>query len=405
MKVSQNVVWLVMGLVRGIWATTDSIPRRAPDTDRMEGVAFNLKRTSMASITNDQDIPSSSLQKREATGAGAQLSELGSVVFYAMTVYAGFYLDHDNPQIAYTVMIDTSSSDLWTTDATCRTGGCAGSPTKNSGSRVTAPDYTWKLAYPGGNVSGFSGVDYWTVAGIHIDDQIEFGLATEVDIGFNNDEFFGVVGLGFQEANRMGNISTPLIYQMMNSQVLDSMLVSLHFQRADKGDGEIRFGGINTGFYSGSLVKVPNVSLVGLWEVAVDDVKVSGTGVGFTSKTAVIDSSRETFYMSITDATTLHKAFPSGTTQTVSPGNFQFQCNLTTPLAFVLGKTAFSVSPLDYIGALKTTDTNGTTWCSSNIIGIPNFSVTQWSLGTGFLRNVYTVLDYTNNTLQFAVAN
>jgi hypothetical protein len=100
----------------------------------------------------------------------------------------------------------------------------------------------------------------------------------------------------------------------------------------------------------------------------------------------------ENFYLSIADATTLHKAFPSGTTQTVSPGNFQFQCNLTTPLAFVLGNTAFSVSPLDYIGALQTTDTNGTTWCSSNIIGVAGFNVTQWSLGTGFLRNVYPIL-------------
>jgi hypothetical protein len=54
----------------------------------------------------------------------------------------------------------------------------------------------------------------------------------------------------------------------MNNQVLDTQLVSLHFQRAGKGDGEIRFGGINTGFYSGSLVEVPNVSSVGLWEVA-----------------------------------------------------------------------------------------------------------------------------------------
>jgi hypothetical protein len=78
MKVSQNVVWLAMGLVRGIWAATDSIPRRAPDAERMEGVAFNLKRTSMASITDDQDMPSSILQKRKATGAGTQLLELGS---------------------------------------------------------------------------------------------------------------------------------------------------------------------------------------------------------------------------------------------------------------------------------------------------------------------------------------
>jgi hypothetical protein len=104
-----------------------------------------------------------------------------------MTVYVGFDIDNDNPKIAYSLMIDTSSSDLWITDATCRTGGCAGSPTKNSASRATAPDYTWKIAYPGGNASGFSGVDYWTVAGIDSDGGIDYGLATEVDIGFNND--------------------------------------------------------------------------------------------------------------------------------------------------------------------------------------------------------------------------
>jgi hypothetical protein len=96
----------------------------------------------------------------------------------------------------------------------------------------------------------------------------------------------------------------------------------------------------------------------------------------------------ENFYMSIADAATLHQAFPSSATRTVSPGNFQFQCKITILLAFVLENTAFSVSPLDYIGVLQTTDSSGTTWCSSNIIGIPDSSLTQWSLGTGFLRNV-----------------
>jgi hypothetical protein len=55
----------------------------------------------------------------------------------------------------------------------------------------------------------------------------------------------------------------------VQNRVLGNPIVGLHFQQAGKGDGEIRFGGTNTGFYSGSLVDVPNISAVGLWEVAV----------------------------------------------------------------------------------------------------------------------------------------
>jgi hypothetical protein len=80
MKISQSVLWLAIGMVHGIWeAAADSIPRRATDTDRIEGVAFNLKRTSIASVPDDQGILSSRRQKRRATGAGTQLIELGSV--------------------------------------------------------------------------------------------------------------------------------------------------------------------------------------------------------------------------------------------------------------------------------------------------------------------------------------
>jgi Eukaryotic aspartyl protease len=96
-----------------------------------------------------------------------------------MTVYVG-----SNNQ-AYSVMIDTTSSDIWIPSWTCRTGGCAGSPVLATTTIGTSTDETWSIPYENGIVSGFSAIDYWSVFGMS--SQVAFGLATQVDIGFNND--------------------------------------------------------------------------------------------------------------------------------------------------------------------------------------------------------------------------
>jgi cathepsin D len=120
--------------------------------------------------------------------------------------------------------------------------------------------------------------------------------------------------------------------------------------------------------------------------------------------------------MSIDDATALNQAAASNFI-TDSKGNFQLPCQTTALLEFALVGLAVTISPLDYIGQVQTTFSNGSTWCSSRIVGVAaNSATTSWSIGTGFLRNVspwrrawlishkiYTVFDYGNNQIQFGL--
>lgn len=92
--------------------------------------------------------------------------------------------------------------------------------------------------------------------------------------------------------------------------------------------------------------------------------------------------------MSIDDATTLNQATASNFI-TDSKGNFQLPCQTNATLEFILNGLAITIGPVDYIGQVQTTFANGSTWCSSMIVGVAaNSANTSWSIGTGFLRNV-----------------
>jgi Eukaryotic aspartyl protease len=93
--------------------------------------------------------------------------------------------------------------------------------------------------------------------------------------------------------------------------------------------------------------------------------------------------------MSIHDATILNQALDPHATPD-NNGNFQISCQLlsgTTNLEFVIGGTAFSISPQDFVGPETT---NGL--CTSYIVGLSTNSNTSWSFGTGFLRNVTSLI-------------
>jgi hypothetical protein len=92
--------------------------------------------------------------------------------------------------------------------------------------------------------------------------------------------------------------------------------------------------------------------------------------------------------MSVKDATSLHAALTDNYT-TDGQGNFGFNCSLDANLSVIFGSVAFSISPLDYVGAVVESYGLHNFWCQSNIQGIPSFAPTSsWTFGTMFLRNV-----------------
>jgi Eukaryotic aspartyl protease len=98
------------------------------------------------------------------------------------------------------------------------------------------------------------------------------------------------MGLGFNKANAQG---VPTIMdQLKNQQLISRKLIGVNLVRASDGidDGEISFGVVDTGKFSGKLAIVPNVAQSGLWEVPIDDITVGGTSLGLTGRTSITDT-------------------------------------------------------------------------------------------------------------------
>jgi len=124
----------------------------------------------------------------------------------------------------------------------------------------------------------------------------------------------------------------------------------------------------------------------------VDDAGVDDRGCKFTGKTAIIDTGTSFVLMPPDDAkkllTQIPKAEPSGET-------FQIPCATTAAIQFTFSGVTYNVSAKDYLG--KTVD--GGNMCASNIIGRQTFGANQWLMGDAFLKNVYTVFDFTQNRI------
>lgn len=292
------------------------------------------------------------------------------------------------------MLIDTGSANTWVMGQNCKSKSCSihnlFGPEDSTTLNVTTDD--WSLSYGTGTVSGVVASDTVTFANFSMD--MGFGLASVASDDFNNYPMDGILGLGRATSNELG---VPTVMDVLMKQgKLEQNIVGIHINRASDNtkDGEITFGGVDTGKFSGEIgyTKVSNVAA---WEIPVDDAFVNGNACGFSSKSAIIDTGTSYILMPPSDAAKVHSLIPgsagSGETYTVP-------CGSTANVQVSFSGVKYSISPKDYVG--KTT--SGST-CNSNIIGHQAFGSNDWILGDVFLKNVYVVFDYDQAQIGFGM--
>ncbi len=189
------------------------------------------------------------------------------------------------------------------------------------------------------------------------------------------------------ESSRLG---TPTLMDIMASQqLLRANLFGVHLSRSADGanDGQITFGAPDSSKFSGDLSYIDSVSTDGLWEIPADGAGVDGQSLGFTGKTAIIDTGTSYILMPPEDAKALHAKLPGSEN---SGETYNIPCDTNLPVQFIFSGVTYDVSPKDYVGK---PDKTGKT-CSSNIIGHQSFGPDAWLLGDVYLKNVYTVFDF-----------
>ncbi|KAJ9646132.1 hypothetical protein H2204_000794 [Knufia peltigerae] len=287
------------------------------------------------------------------------------------------------------MLIDSGSANTWVMGSDCNSKACQIHNTFGSddSTSLQKSSQTWSLAYGTGEVKGVVANDTVSLANYTL--HMGFGLASTASDDFNNYPMDGILGLGRPSSDALG---TPTIMEVLDQQGnLSKNIIGVHLQRASDGtkDGQITFGGIDSSKFSGKLgyTKVANDAS---WEIPADDAGVDGKAVGFTGKSAILDTGTSYILMPPSDAQKLHSLIP-GSTQ--NGEIFVVPCSSNVNLYFTFSGVRYAVSPKDYVGQDLG---NG---CQSKVIGHQAFGPDEWILGDVFLKNVYTVFDFDNNQI------
>ncbi|CAD6586459.1 MAG: hypothetical protein CYPHOPRED_003543 [Cyphobasidiales sp. Tagirdzhanova-0007] len=341
------------------------------------------------------------LSRRQSSSAGSGSVPLTDSFASIDTQYYGNASIGTPPQ-NFLLTFDTGSSDIWVpTQSTSHPNFDT-----SKSSTITLSNTAWDIRYGTGATSGTLATDVVTVAGLGVENQT-FALANETSSIFETGGSDGIMGMGFQSIAASG---MPTWFEnLVSSKALASNVFSVHLQRAYDltsaqsgtiGGGEMMVGGIDSSLYTGAITYT-KVSLEGFWEVETQGLAVNGAIVSGTTSSAAIDTGTSLWYVPRSVATALFAQL--GGTTFGNQGYYSIPCNSPAfTLAAVFSNVQFEIDMADLLlGYADSTREN----CIFGIIAQDTQDPKGNEMavvGDAFLKNVYSVFDYTNSQVGFA---
>ncbi|KAF8946308.1 hypothetical protein BGZ47_000854 [Haplosporangium gracile] len=318
-----------------------------------------------------------------------------------------------SPPQEFSVVFDTGSSDLWIPSTSCQTLTCMTLRRFNPSRSSTFHEdgRPWSINYADDSkVSGVLAKDNIKVAGIMINDQT-FGMASVNSGSTAATGVDGIMGLGFNSNNGMGNVNTPITNMILQNQI-DQPIVSVWLNKASDQDaglsngGQFIFGGVDPSLYIEPITYVP-VTSTKEWQITIDQIFIGRKELSLSSaaSSAVVDTGSSYILFPDYLATAFHRAIPNS--QYDSKLGWWVPCALANSrsvgdLTFVLGGKKFSV-PLSDIVILKSAFND---YCLSAIDSWQELAghggQSGILLGDLFIKNQYVVYDYVKQQIGFA---
>lgn len=301
------------------------------------------------------------------------------------------------PPQTFQVIYDTGSSNFWLPGKACKNCGLKIKYDSAKSKTYVKNGTAWKIMYGSGPVSGFLSEDSVAVGDITVPGQV-FAEVTDVSglgLAYSVGKFAGILGLGFQSIS-VDNIP-PVFVNMVNKGLVKDPVFAFYLTETSGQDGELDFGGIDENHYTGDITYVP-VSSETYWEIALGGINVAGSSMTKVSK-AIVDSGTSLLAGPKTDVAVIAKAvgaFP------FLKGEYLIDCakqKTGENIDIVLNGKTFTMTPMDYIipdGPL----------CLFAMVGldVPAPAGPLWILGDPFMRKFYTIFDYGNKQVGFALA-
>ena len=250
----------------------------------------------------------------------------------------------------FTFEFDTGSSDLFVPGPRCGASqGCKPPQYTNSG---TDERNTTSVTYGSGMITGENFLDSVTVAGLTADHQNVISLTSAQ--GFNESNSHSILGMGFSTT---AHSKQPTYFESLVSQgKVKTQEFAFYLGRPKsntQGRSELTLGGRDTSRFTGAVTQVP-VRKRGYWQVAVDQVDVSGAAspvdTAVTKGQAAIDTGTNLVIAPTAAAIDIFSRIPGAFPMPLVEGDmtfFAYPCNTTREVEFVLSGQQFAINALD----------------------------------------------------------
>jgi len=351
---------------------------------------------------NDRDFVSGILAR---AAKGLKLSYRskadGSIVIndYENSQYYGS-ITLGTPAQTFDVIFDTGSSDLWVASSQCDSScGRHAKYDATKSSTYVKNGTTFNIEYGSGPVSGYESQDSLNMGGLVVPNQIFAEVTDASGLGgaYKLGKFDGILGLAFPvlSVNKV-----PTAFQNVVEQGLVSTAQFAFYLGNSRSDrGELTLGGTDPAHYTGDITWV-NLLAATYWEITLGQFNVGGTNyIGSSGTKAIVDSGTSI----LTGPSDVVKQIANqiGAKEIIA-GEYMVACKYDTlpNFDFTIDGKVYTLTPEDYLipdGDL----------CLMGLMGldIPAPTGPLWILGDVFMRKYYTVFDYENKRVGFAVAN
>nr|GAT56124.1 acid protease [Mycena chlorophos] len=307
------------------------------------------------------------------------------------------YISIGTPAQTFLIDFDTGSADLWVPSIACVDDDCEKKSKYNQSASSTGQSKTglFSIGYgDGSTVSGKIYTDIVSVAGVEASNQY-FSAVTNLSSSFQTDPTDGVLGLGFAA------ISTLREEPFFNTAATNNTLPEDQFSfYLASNDSELYLGGANPSRYTGDIEFHDVDASTGFWQVKNASIK-AGAKTLLSGFETIIDSGTTLAYGPPGAVKQLYGNISGAEMYDPGNGYYSFPCDPAPNVSFswdggadwalsaanfVLGKTSGNSSRC--IGALAGQD-----------LGLGDG---VWLLGDVFMRNQYSVFDFSRKTVGFA---
>lgn len=299
-----------------------------------------------------------------------------------------------NPKKTFEVIYDTGSSNLWVPSKAC--SACTGKNVYDSSASSTfAQNGTkFEIMYGSGPVSGF--LSYDDVSFVEsVVKKAEFAEILDVTglgMAYSMGKFDGILGLGWDTISVDG--IPPIFKTMIDQKIISNPVFSFLLGTKNDEEGELLLGGIDDKAYSGNIV-YQNLTTLGYWQVDAQEFQANSKSIA-KNQAVIIDSGTSL----IAGPEKAVGDFAAEIGAIGFMGKYMVQCDTPFTLKVTIGGTEYTLDNHDL-----TLPITGQ-YCLLAMMGIdvPPPRGPLWILGDVFMRKYYTIFDWGQKRMGFALA-